>query len=258
MFYDDELNVNKDMVSLMRGIAQKQKELGVEWKLRGFIKSNLFTDEQAKAMYAAGFRWILVGFESGSERILTSINKRATKEQNTRCMEIATRHGLKVKALMSIGHPGETLQTIEDTRAWLLQVRPADFDVTIITCYPGTPYYDEAAPYPGRPGIWTYTYSHKDGFGDRLHQIEIDHTQIADYYKGDPEGGYKAYVFTDSLNAVDLVHERDRVERTVRTELGIPFNVGAPAMLYEHSMGQGANMLPSFIYRVSRVQSIQH
>jgi anaerobic magnesium-protoporphyrin IX monomethyl ester cyclase len=36
----------------------------------GVIKAELFTDEQAGAMYAAGFRWILVGFESGSSRIL--------------------------------------------------------------------------------------------------------------------------------------------------------------------------------------------
>lgn len=250
MFYDDELNVNKGMVELMRGIRRAQDELGAEWKLRGFIKSNLFTDEQAEAMHAAGFRWILVGFESGSERILTNINKKATKAQNTRCMEIAKRHGLKVKALMSIGHPGESLETVEETRQWLLEVKPADFDVTVITAYPGTPYYDEAVPHADRPGIWTYTYERT---GDRLHQIEIDYTRVADYYKGDPDGGYHAYVFTDTLSPEDLVRERDRVERSVRAKLNIPFNPGAPARLYEHSMGQHG--LPSFILRQSASES---
>ena len=105
----------------MRLIEQRQKQCGAEWRLRGFIKSQLFTDEQAQAMYAAGFRWILVGFESGAERILTNINKQATRDENTRCMEIARRHGLKVKALMSIGHPGESFETIEETRKWLLR-----------------------------------------------------------------------------------------------------------------------------------------
>ncbi len=56
MFYDDELNVSKSLVELMRLIAARQQQLGVEWRFRGFIKSQLFTDEQAEAMRAAGFR----------------------------------------------------------------------------------------------------------------------------------------------------------------------------------------------------------
>src|ERR1035437_3307250 len=42
MLYDDELNVNKNMVELMHLIAKTQKDLGTEWRLRGFIKSQLF------------------------------------------------------------------------------------------------------------------------------------------------------------------------------------------------------------------------
>lgn len=248
MFYDDELNVNKNMVELMRMIAAKQAELGVEWRLRGFIKSQLFTDEQAAAMYAAGFRWILVGFESGAERILTNINKQATRAENTRCMDIARRHGLKVKALMSLGHPGESMETIEDTRSWLLEVKPADFDVTVITCYPGTPYFDQAVPDETRNGVWAYTYKKT---GDRLYQIPVDYTTTADHYKGAP-GDYHSYVFTDHLSPEDLVRERDRVENSVRAELGIPFNPGAPARHYEHSMGQSGTRIPGFILRTSR------
>lgn len=247
MLYDDELNVNKQMVELMDMIAKAQSDLETTWRLRGFIKSQLFTDEQALAMKRAGFKWILTGFESGSPRILENINKRATLEENTRCMEIAKRHGLKVKALMSIGHPGETVQTVRETLDWLLAVKPEDFDTTIITCYPGTPYYDYAVPHESLHGVWTYTY---EKTGDRLHQVEIDYTKVADYYKGDPDGGYKAYVFTDELSGAALVSERDRVERIVREKLGIPFNPGSPAVRYEHSMGQ-ADRLPPHILKAS-------
>ena len=79
MFYDDELNVNPKFVELMNLIAKAQETLGVEFRLRGFIKAELFTDEQAEVMYRAGFRWILVGFESGHERILTNIQKKASQ-----------------------------------------------------------------------------------------------------------------------------------------------------------------------------------
>jgi radical SAM superfamily enzyme YgiQ (UPF0313 family) len=247
MLYDDELNVNPRMVELMDGIARAQAALGVEFRLRGFVKAQLFTDAQAAAMHRAGFRWILTGFESGSPRILENINKRATREENTRCVEIARRHGLKVKALMSIGHPGETEATVLDTHRWLLDVEPDDFDVTIITTYPGTPYYDHAVPHPEAPGVWTYTYAKT---GDRLHMLELDYTEVADYYKGDPDGGYRSFVYTDTLSADDLVRLRDHVERDVRKRLGIPFNPGAPALRYEHSMG-AAGPLPPRLFRAS-------
>jgi len=44
---------------------------------------------------------------------------------------------------------------------------------------------------------------------------------------------------------------RDFVERDVRQSLGIPFNSGAPAVRYEHSMGQMGGRLPAHILRVS-------
>jgi radical SAM superfamily enzyme YgiQ (UPF0313 family) len=243
MLYDDELNVNPKMVELMDLIAETQRKLGVEFRLRGFIKAELFTDEQAAAMYRAGFRWILVGFESGHERILANIQKKAAQEDNTRCMEIARRHHLKVKALMSVGHPGESEETIRATRDWLLAVRPDDFDATVITTYPGTPYFDEAVE--TTPGVWTYTY-HKTG--DRLHSLEVDYREVAEYYKGIP-GEYTSYVYTDFLSAAELVKLRDWLEADVRATLGIPYNTAAPAVRYEHSMGQG--VIPPNILRSS-------
>ena len=243
MLYDDELNVNPKIVELMNLIAKAQKDLGAEFRLRGFIKAELFTDEQAEAMYQAGFRWILVGFESGHERILTNIQKKAARADNSRCMEIAKRHGLKVKALMSVGHPGESEDTVRATRDWLLEVKPDDFDATVITTYPGTPYFDEAIE--TSPGVWTYTYPKS---GDRLHSLEVDYREVAEYYKGVP-GEYTSYVYTDFLNAKELVKLRDWLEASVRDTLGIPYNSGAPAVRYEHSMGQG--VIPTNILRTT-------
>lgn len=245
MFYDDELNVSKSMVEMMDGLTDVQMRLGVEFRLRGFVKAELFTAEQAAAMRRAGFRWLLCGFEAANPRILLNIEKRASLDDNNRCIEIAKAHDLKIKALMSVGHPGENEESIDDIRDWLIESRVDDFDCTVITTYPGTPYYDFAVPHPDRPGIWTYT---QPKTGDRLHAYDIDYTTTADYYKGDPDGGYKAFVFTDHLPAERIVELRDRVERDVRAALGIPFNPGAAALRYEHSMGQG---LPDFIHRAS-------
>jgi anaerobic magnesium-protoporphyrin IX monomethyl ester cyclase len=238
MFYDDELNVNRGLIDLMRKI----KDTKVDWKLRGFVKAELFTEEQAEAMYAAGFRWLLCGFESGHPKILRNINKKATLEDNTRMLQIAHKHGLKVKALMSIGHPGESEETVYATRDWLLQQRPDDFDLTCITVYPGTPYYDGAVPCGES---WRYEY-----FGDALYSVDVDFTKDAAFYKG-MAGEYKSFVWTDYLTARELVGLRDEVEGRVRYKLGIPYPTAAAALNYEHSVGQS---LPQSILRGAHVE----
>jgi radical SAM superfamily enzyme YgiQ (UPF0313 family) len=243
MFYDDELNVNRGMVELMNRLADLQERLGSEFRLRGFVKAELFTEQQAVAMRRAGFRWLLCGFEAADPRILVNIRKRAGLDDNTRCVEIARRNGLKVKALMSVGHPGEDEGSIRRVRDWLVQTGVDDFDCTVITTYPGTPYYDEAVPHERLPDVYTYT---QPDTGDRLHAVDVDYLHTADYYKGDPEGGYRAFVFTDALSSEQLVALRDELERDVRARLSIPFNPSRASLRYEHSMGQG---LPDFILR---------
>lgn len=245
MFYDDELNVSLNMIPLMEAIAKAGRDNGVQWTLRGFIKSERFTQEQAEAMYEAGFRQILIGFESGSPRILENIQKLATRDDNTRCMDIARRTGLNVKALMSLGHPGESTQSARDMHDWLIDVRPSDFDVTIITPYPGSPYYDEALPLNGDDSQWVFACEN----GDRLYQQEVNYEKEADYYKGNPDDGYVSHVWTDNLSGADLIRLRDGIERDVRKQLNIAFNPSRPSQLYEHSMGQ--TQLPPRILRSS-------
>jgi len=233
MFYDDELNVNKQLIPLLKLI----KETGIDWRLRGFLKAELFNDEQAEAMYAAGFRQILIGFEAADERILENIQKRATVADNTKAVEIAHRNGLKVKALMSVGHAGETKHSILKIRDWLCHVEPSDFDVTVITPYPGSPYYDSAVQC-SFANYWVYTAKN----GDRLFMDEVDFLSEAQYYKGAP-GSYVSHVWTDFLNRESIVGLRDQVESEVRKALSIPaYTCGSQ---FEASMGQ--TKLPPWI-----------
>ena len=90
-----------------------------------------------------------------------------------------------------------------------------DFDATVITTYPGTPYFDEAVETSA--GIWTYTCQKS---GDRLHSVEVDYRQVAEYYKGAP-GNYTAFVYTDKLTSEQLVSCRDWLESDVRETLSI-------------------------------------
>ncbi len=231
MFLDDELNVNKQFMGLLDEIVKLQERLGTTFVLRGLLKSELLTQPMADAMYKAGFRRLLIGFESGDERILTNIQKNATVAQNTRCFEIADKAGIKIKALMSLGHAGESSKSIDNSYKWLQQMKPDDFDATVITVYPATPYYDDAIE--EAPGVWVYTAPQT---GDRLYHREIDQKVDVPFYKGIPEH-YEAFVWTDHMTSSDLVKCRDQFERELRAELKIPYPTAAAALQYEHSMG---------------------
>ena len=252
-FYDDELNVTKTLPSLLKLLINYQKRNKVKFNLRGCIKSQLFNEEQAELMHEAGFKKLLVGFESGSPLILDNINKKATREQNSHCMDIGRKYNIEMKALMSIGHPGESKKTLDETTYWLKHEKPEEFDITIITVIPGSPYYDDAVLVTDgsynttekdiQPHENVYAYTHKKN-KDKLYSIEVDNLSEFEYYKGIP-GEYNAFVFTDHLSRKDLVRYRDEMDLDITKFLGHTRNLSVEAQLYEHSMG----MLPNFILR---------
>ena len=235
MFYDDELNLNSSIYSLLKELIKYQQQHNVEFLLRGCIKSELFNETQADLMSKAGFKKLLVGFESGSDKILKNINKKATKAENTRCIEIAKKYGIGIKALMSIGHPGESNETIQETYDWLLSSKPDEFDVTIITVIPGSKYYDDSLMV--EEGIWKYTTN-----GDTLYSVEVDNFTQYEYYKGIP-GNYNSFVYTDYITREKLVESRDWLEKSVLDKLNIQKVLNTNSSLYEHSMGQ----MPNFV-----------
>ena len=215
MFYDDELNINRSLLPLLTELIDLQKIMGVRFKFRSNIKSELFTDEQAYLMKQCGFECLLCGFESANDRILTSINKKATRSDNDNTISLCKKYGLKIKALMSCGHPGDSRDTILESQQWLIDKKVDEFSVSIITPYPGSPYYDFATPLYN--DIWQYKSPHTN---DMLYEINVDYSKLSQFYRGIP-GKYKAYVHTDYISAPELVTMRDDFERNVKNGLNI-------------------------------------
>jgi radical SAM superfamily enzyme YgiQ (UPF0313 family) len=235
MFYDDELNVSKDsLMSTMEALIEYQERQGVSLSLRGFVKAELFTQAQADIMYRAGFRVLLSGVESGDDGILLTMRKHTTRQINSDWVKRCHAAGIKAKALMSIGHPGESEQTVGRSLDWVLTNRPDEVDWTIITQYPGSPYFDRSVPHPEHEGVWVYM---DDRTNQVLYSQDVNFAEKAEYYKGVP-GDYTSYVWTDYLFPKDLVALRDRVEEVSRRELGLPKITSQAALQFEHSMGQ--------------------
>ena len=244
MFYDDELNINNaTMIPLMEDLIRYQERVNKDLRLRGFVKAELFTQEQAHIMYRAGFRVMLSGVESGDDGVLLTMRKHTTRVINQSFVDKCHRAGMSAKALMSIGHPGESEETINNSLDWVLQAKPDDVDWTIITQYPGSPYFDLSEPHPTKEGVWVYTDKKT---GQVLYSQDVNYAERAEYYKGVP-GDYTSYVWTDHLTPEALVANRDRVEQISRGALNLSPIQSVAAMQFEHSMGQ--RTLPKSILR---------
>jgi anaerobic magnesium-protoporphyrin IX monomethyl ester cyclase len=247
MFYDDELNINNaTMMPLMEDLIKYQEKIGKSLRFRGFVKAELFTQAQADIMYRAGFRVMLSGVESGDDGILTTMKKHTNRVINKSFVEKSHKAGMQAKALMSIGHPGESEQTINNSLDWVLDAEPDDVDWTIITQYPGSPYFDLSAPHPSKEGVWVFTDPKSK---DVLYSQDVNYAEKAEYYKGVP-GDYTSYVWTDHLSPQRLVELRDIVEGVSRRALDLPSIQSVAALQFEHSMGQ--RNLPSSILRSTK------
>lgn len=190
MLYDDELNID---IARLAALCDVMRHARVTW--RGFVRADLFTEAQARMCKESGCYELCAGVESASDAILKGIGKGARVEDATRCRHICRDYGIRFKAFMVIGLPGETEDTVKATEAWLLAERPDDFDLAPFVPFPGSRIMENPAAFDI--------------------QVEVDHWTGAYWYKGRP-GEYQAHVSTAALSADRLRVLRDDVYARVK------------------------------------------
>jgi hopanoid biosynthesis associated radical SAM protein HpnJ len=107
--------------------------------------SRVTTDEDTlKAMKDAGFRLLIVGFESGDQQILKNIKKGATVDMARRFAKNAHKLGLTIHGDFIIGLPGETRESVRKTIDFAKELDCETIQVSLAAPYPGTEFYDYA------------------------------------------------------------------------------------------------------------------
>ena len=138
MFYDDILPIHKERT---RSIMKMLKDRNLIWRcfLRTDIIARLGGYSYLHEMKDAGLVEVLAGVESGDNRIKKNIMKGTTIEQDTQALNWCKQLNIKFKASLILGLPGETRESLERTREWILANRPDRVDVNTLIPFPGTP-----------------------------------------------------------------------------------------------------------------------
>lgn len=177
LFLDDTLTIHKKRLF---ELCQHMKLLGIKW--RCYARSAT-TKELLQAMKDAGCVEVGVGVESGSQKILDIVNKKETVEQNTRFVETCKDVGIIANVFIMIGLPGETYETVEETRRWMERVRPQKFGFNIFMPYAGTP-----------------IYNHPERYDIHIYDVPDEKSWV----KG-RQGEYESYIATKDLSREEMV-----------------------------------------------------
>jgi radical SAM superfamily enzyme YgiQ (UPF0313 family) len=95
-------------------------------------------EEALAAMKEVGLKLVLMGWESGSQKILDFLNKGCQVEHNYRSAELCRKHGLLFSGSFMFGIPTETPEDIAASVELARRTRPHFASVAFFTPLPGT------------------------------------------------------------------------------------------------------------------------
>jgi radical SAM superfamily enzyme YgiQ (UPF0313 family) len=99
-------------------------------------------EEMIRDLASIGLDWLVIGMETGSQRLLDLIQKGTTVEQNYRAREICGKYGVKVFATIMYGLPTETPLESDLTTKMMAEIKPEIVSPFWYVPIPGTGLHD--------------------------------------------------------------------------------------------------------------------
>ncbi|OGC08480.1 magnesium-protoporphyrin IX monomethyl ester oxidative cyclase [candidate division WOR-1 bacterium RIFOXYA2_FULL_36_21] len=137
---DDTFTVDKKRVqAICEEIIRKKIKLCWSANVRADVDY-----ETLKLMKSAGCRLVVVGYESGNQKILDGVEKKITLKDSIDFANNTKRVDLKVFGCFMIGLPGETKDTIHETYEFAKKLEPDMVFFQQAVPFPGTKFYNLA------------------------------------------------------------------------------------------------------------------
>lgn len=185
MLFDDTFTMDKKRLKEIIWLLK-----GKNFIFRCFSRSNLLTQEVCELLKEMNVVEVGVGIESGSDEILSLNMKGTTREQNHIAVHNLRCAGIRTKAFIIVGLPGETHETVKETISWIETAMPDDVDFSVFQPMPGSDVYKNPDKY----------------------EVQIDYNLTGMFYKG-TTGKYHGTSSTKSLTADQIVKYRDDMEQ---------------------------------------------
>ncbi|MHC4539780.1 MAG: B12-binding domain-containing radical SAM protein, partial [Planctomycetota bacterium] len=143
-FYDDLFIANKERVQDLLEILARDGILG-KVRFSCSVRSNLINAQMAKLLKELGVVSVALGLESGHPRVLEYLKGgNVTVEDNSSAVKVLAQNGIAPNGAFVIGSSAETREEIMATYNFIKSVPLRNFNVYVMTPFPGTPVWHEA------------------------------------------------------------------------------------------------------------------
>ena len=166
-----------------------------------------FKEDDFKTMAAAGAETMVVGIETGSDKVRNDMNKGFTNEDLDHTMQMFSKYGISIYFLIIIGFPTETREDFNETLFMLKKYQKYVADGTIIgvnlgttlTIEEGTPLWDDCerfdiigkdGAHPSGPDwicLQNLTLTYKERIKRRVEAQELAVKLGYTFWKGDDQ-----------------------------------------------------------------------
>jgi radical SAM superfamily enzyme YgiQ (UPF0313 family) len=117
-------------------------------------RADLLTEETVESLKRAGCAEVWMGVESGSQKILDSMDKGLVVEEVIAARNNLRSAGIRACYFLQFGYPGENWQDIQSTISLVRNTTPDDIGVSLSYPLPNTPFYEKVRAELGRKRNW--------------------------------------------------------------------------------------------------------
>jgi radical SAM superfamily enzyme YgiQ (UPF0313 family) len=175
-FMDDILGLKPGWIERF---AQLSREAGAVTPFKCLQRADLVNAKTAAALSAAGCQTVWIGAESGSQKVLDSMDKGQSVGDIRRAARLLREHGIQVGFFLQFGYPGETWADIALTRRLVGECLPDDIGVSVSYPLPGTKFHERVRLELGAKQNWQdsddlamlYHGPYPAAFYRRLHRL---------------------------------------------------------------------------------------
>jgi anaerobic magnesium-protoporphyrin IX monomethyl ester cyclase len=177
-FAPDHIWFADDILGLKPGWIEKfvllLREADAVIPFKCLQRADLVNKKTASALAKAGCKTVWIGAESGSQKILDSMEKGDQVGDIYNAARLLHQHGIEVGFFLQFGYPGEMWEDVQKTLKMVRECAPDDIGISVSYPLPGTKFFERV----------------KMELGDKQNWVDSD--DLAMLYRGPfPTGFYR-------------------------------------------------------------------